>query len=111
MGLDSSRTAEESWGHIFPFRGAWLKHVFRVIIVAALAACVFVPLAAQDYDLVIANGRVMDPESGLDGPRHIGVRAGKVVAISETPLAGGQQIDARGLVVAPGFIDLHSHGQ
>jgi N-acyl-D-aspartate/D-glutamate deacylase len=88
-----------------------VKNIFRAIIAAALAACVFVPLAAQDYDLVIANGRVMDPESGLDGPRNIGVRAGKVVAISEAPLAGRQQLDARGLVVAPGFIDLHSHGQ
>src|SRR6185503_6419328 len=82
-----------------------------IIVVIALGGGLLVPLAAQNYDLVIANGRVVDPESGLDGIRHIGVRAGKVVSISETPLAGQQQIDAKGLVVAPGFIDLHSHGQ
>lgn len=66
---------------------------------------------AQDFDLVIANGRVMDPASGLDAPRHVGIRAGKIAAVSETPLRGRETIDAKGLVVAPGFIDLHSHGQ
>jgi N-acyl-D-aspartate/D-glutamate deacylase len=63
------------------------------------------------YDMVIANGRVMDPESGLDGVRNLGIRGGKVVAISENPLTGKPTIDAKGLVVAPGFIDLHEHGQ
>ena len=88
-----------------------MKNILRVIIAAICAMSVFVPLAAQDYDLVIANGRVIDPESGLDEIRHIGVRGGKIATISEARLAGGQQIDAAGLVVAPGFIDLHSHGQ
>lgn len=65
---------------------------------------------AQDFDLVIANGRVMDPDSGLDAVRNVGVRAGKVEAISATPLHGARVIDASGLVVAPGFINLHWHG-
>ncbi|MBM3767319.1 MAG: amidohydrolase family protein [Acidobacteria bacterium] len=73
---------------------------------ALLAA---LPLFAQ-FDLVIANGRVIDPESNLDAPRHIGIRAGKIAAISPRPLKGAKTIDAKGLVVAPGFIDLHSHG-
>jgi dihydroorotase len=63
------------------------------------------------FDLVIANGRVLDPASGLDAPRHIGIRAGRIAAISASPLQSRQQIDAAGLVVAPGFIDLHAHGQ
>ena len=62
-------------------------------------------------DIVIANGHVMDPESGLDAVRNIGIRAGKIVEISESPLQGKETIDAKGLVVAPGFIDLHQHGQ
>ena len=69
------------------------------------------PLAAQQYDLVIANGRVMDPASGLDAPRYLGVTAGKIAAVSSTPIRGRETLDAKGLVVAPGFIDLHSHGQ
>jgi dihydroorotase len=66
---------------------------------------------AEAYDLVIANGRVMDPESGLDAIRNIGIRGGKIAAISSSALEGNQSIDAKGLVVAPGFIDLHEHGQ
>src|SRR5450756_396618 len=73
-----------------------------------------VPLLAQTYDLAIANGRVLDPASNLDAVRHIGIRGGKiaaVAAVSAAPLAARTTIDAQGLVVAPGFIDLHSHGQ
>jgi predicted amidohydrolase YtcJ len=63
------------------------------------------------YDLVIAGGRVMDPESGLDALRHVGIRNGKVAAISEQSLTGKTVLQAGGRVVAPGFIDLHAHGQ
>ncbi len=63
------------------------------------------------HDLVIAGGRVMDPASGLDAVRHVGIRGGTVVTISEAPLEGARVIDALGHVVAPGFVDLHEHGQ
>jgi dihydroorotase len=63
------------------------------------------------YDVVITNGRVMDPESGLDAMRNVGISGGKVRAISSSVMKGKQVIDAKGLVVAPGFIDLHEHGQ
>ena len=63
------------------------------------------------FDLVVANGRAVDPESGLDAVRHIGVRDGTIAAVSETPLQGTRVIDASSLVVSPGFIDLHEHGQ
>ena len=53
----------------------------------------------------------MDPGSGLDAVRHVGVRNNQVAAVSETPLVGTRVIDAAGLVVAPGFVDLHEHGQ
>jgi N-acyl-D-aspartate/D-glutamate deacylase len=81
------------------------------IAVAAvmLGACASQP--APTYDLVIANGRVIDPASGLDGVRHIGIRSGKIDVVSPTPLAGARVIDAFRYIVAPGFIDLHEHGQ
>jgi N-acyl-D-aspartate/D-glutamate deacylase len=70
-------------------------------------------LCAQEvsYDVAITNGRVMDPESGLDAVRNVGISGGKIRAISSAALQGRQTIDAKGLVVAPGFIDLHQHGQ
>ena len=54
----------------------------------------------------------MDPESSLDAVRHIGIRAGKIAAAQRIrPLRDRTVVDVKGLVVAPGFIDLHSHGQ
>lgn len=77
-----------------------------------LALAVLCPGFAQErFDVVIRNGRVMDPESSLDGIRNVGVRGGKVATLSEQGLDGTEVIDAQGLVVAPGFIDLHEHGQ
>jgi N-acyl-D-aspartate/D-glutamate deacylase len=67
--------------------------------------------AAQQFDLVLEGGRVMDPETGLDAVRNVGIRDGMIARISTEPLSGRRVIHASGLVVAPGFIDLHQHGQ
>lgn len=66
--------------------------------------------AAAPYDLVIRDGRVIDPETGLDAVRNVGISGGRIAAVSEERLTGRTVIDAKGLVVAPGFIDVHSHG-
>ena len=58
--------------------------------------------AQQPYDVVIANGRVMDPESGLDAVRHVGIRGGRIEAISALPLKGKTMIEAKGKVVEIG---------
>jgi len=68
-------------------------------------------LEAQPYDLVVLHGRVLDPATNLDAVRNIGIRSGRIAAVSDGPLQGRASIDASGLAVAPGFIDLHSHGQ
>jgi N-acyl-D-aspartate/D-glutamate deacylase len=89
------------------------------LVLAAVAIAAILGLAGAFHaqspsiacDLVVANGRVMDPESGLDAVRNVGISGGKIVAISSDTLEGKETIDAKGLVVTPGFIDLHEHGQ
>ena len=74
-------------------------------------AVVLSPLSAlsQSYDVVIQGGRVIDPETGLDAVRNVGIIQGKIRKISTDALEGKRVISAKGLVVAPGFIDLHQH--
>jgi dihydroorotase len=91
--------------------------MIRLTRFAILALLPFSPLAAQRtgtpsrFDVVIANGRVMDPATGLDAVRNVGITGGTIRAITTAKLQGARVIDARGLVVSPGFIDLHQHGQ
>jgi len=66
---------------------------------------------SKDYDIVILNGRVINPESKLDAIRNVGIKGGSVQTITEKPITGKTLIDASDLVVAPGFIDMHQHGQ
>lgn len=68
-------------------------------------------LTAPVYDRVILGGRVMDPASGLDAVRNVGIQNGRIAVITTDAITGRDTVDARGLVVAPGFIDLHAHGQ
>lgn len=66
-------------------------------------------LSAQQFDLVLEGGRVMDPETGVDAVRNVGIRDGKISRIASEALIGRRVVHASGLVVAPGFIDLHQH--
>jgi N-acyl-D-aspartate/D-glutamate deacylase len=83
----------------------------KLILSFCLLAFSTILAAAQQYDLVLEGGRVMDPETSLDVIRNVGIRDGKIVRISPEPLSGKRVIHASALVVAPGFIDLHQHGQ
>ena len=76
-----------------------------------LLACSGVFATAQEYDLVINRGRVLDPETGLDAVRNVGIRGTNIARISADALQGKRALDAKGLIVAPGFIDLHQHSQ
>lgn len=64
-----------------------------------------------NYDIVINQAHVMDPESGLDQLQNVGISQGKIAMISDSPLNGEQVIDAPGQILCPGFIDLHCHPQ
>jgi N-acyl-D-aspartate/D-glutamate deacylase len=90
----------------------WLRLLLcGMATLAAIPTPLTLCAAAQDFDTVILNGRVIDPESNLDAVRHLGISNGVIQAISEQPLRGRSTIDGTGLVVSPGFIDLHQHGQ
>ncbi len=61
------------------------------------------------FDVVINNGRVIDPASGFDGLINVGIDGERITALLAVPLEGREVIDADGLIVAPGFIDLLSY--
>jgi len=79
---------------------------------AVLASLIFGTVAsAQEYDLVITSGRVMDPETQFDAVANVGIKGGRIAVITDKAITGKEIIDATGLVVAPGFVDGHQHCQ
>jgi N-acyl-D-aspartate/D-glutamate deacylase len=90
-----------------------MRRTLSHTLVCSVVVCVATfsgAATAEDYELVILNGRVMDPETKFDGVRNVGIKGGQIVKITEEPIQGDDQIDASGQVVAPGFIDTHTHG-
>ena len=81
----------------------------RVLFLLAVCFGIASVNAAPQYELAINGGRVIDPETGLDAVRSVGISGGSIVAISEQALKAAKVIDAKNLVVAPGFINVHTH--
>ncbi len=80
-----------------------------IVLMGCLLASCGAPL--ESYDIAILNARVMDPETGFDQVRNVGVRDDVIATITADEIKGLRTIDAAGNVAAPGFIDLHQHGQ
>ena len=91
--------------------GQTMKKLTILLLVLSLAAQTTRVAAAEDYDVVILNGRVMDPETQFDGIRNVGIKDGNITTITKEKIAGTETIDATGHVVAPGFIDTQAHSQ
>ena len=76
--------------------------------------CICLPAFTQTnmlYDVVLEGGRVIDPETKLDAIKNVGILNNRIAQISSAPLKGKEIINLKGLVVAPGFIDMHIHGR
>ena len=105
--------------HRLPRAKRWSR-LHPAVIAGAVAATLWIPVPAlsqqRDLDVVLVGGRVMDPETGLDAVRNVGLRGNRIATITAHRLDGrlrasGVRVDATGLIVSPGFIDLHAHGQ
>jgi N-acyl-D-aspartate/D-glutamate deacylase len=81
------------------------------ILLSVVAANSGAAAESKIFDIVLSGGRVIDPDSNLDAVRNVGISGGQIEAISQKPLAGREIVDVSGLVVSPGFIDMHAHGQ
>jgi N-acyl-D-aspartate/D-glutamate deacylase len=82
-----------------------MRKTLLVLVAFALSSC-----SSVTYDLVVQGGRVMDPETGLDAVRNVGIQGGEIIVLTEDAISGKETLNADGRIVAPGFIDLHQHG-
>ena len=85
------------------------KVLFILFLTTTLCGCKD-SISNENFDIVILNGRVMDPETNFDAVRNVGIKDGRIISITESEISGKEIIDARGHVVAPGFIDYEQHG-
>jgi hypothetical protein len=83
--------------------------LFTIMLLANFGGFAVVPAQAQDYDLAILNGRVMDPETMFNAVANVGIMDGRIAVITKDKITAKETIDATGHVVAPGFIDGHFH--
>jgi N-acyl-D-aspartate/D-glutamate deacylase len=111
--LFDSKNGRKGMNHGDTWPVTFMRYPLTLVLALALCSLMMpVPgIGAPTYDVVIAGGRVLDPESGLDAVRTIGISGGRIARITEESLVGRRVVDAKGLVVSPGFIDLHQHGQ
>ena len=87
------------------------NRIMKKIIALLILAVAFMSdlSSAEKYELVLLNGRVIDPETKLNDIFNVGISGGRIKILTKRPISGTRAIDATGLVVAPGFIDGHCH--
>ena len=79
----------------------------RILPVLAFTAC----LMAQDYDVLLKNGHVIDPKNNINAVRDVAIKDRKIAAVAANidPAKAKKTVDVKGLYVMPGLIDLHTH--
>jgi N-acyl-D-aspartate/D-glutamate deacylase len=100
---------------IYLLKKLMMKRSFNsVVLIFLISLCLFLPAIGQsttEYDIVLMGGRVMDPETKLDTIKNVGIINNRIAQISSEELTGKEMVNVSGLIVAPGFIDLHIHGR
>lgn len=87
-----------------------MKLIGQVLAVVVSMVCASAA-SAQTYDLVLQGGHLVDPRNGINGVRDVAIAAGKIVTIAPKidSARASKTIDARGLFVTPGLVDIHTH--
>ncbi|HEX8061135.1 MAG TPA: amidohydrolase family protein, partial [Cyclobacteriaceae bacterium] len=80
-----------------------MMRLILIFLVASISAC------AQQYDVLIKNGKIVDGSGNSWFYGDVGIVKGKIVAVGKLSGSATKTLDAKGLIVAPGFIDVHTH--
>ena len=85
-----------------------LKSTFLLLILSGMLSQLSM---AQSYDIVIKGGHLIDPKNYIDAVMDIAINNGKIALLSKNidPKSGIQVVDANGMYVTPGLIDIHTH--
>ena len=81
----------------------------KCIVVPLLSLLIGLQVTAQDYDLIVRGGRVVDGTGNPAFFADVAIKDGRIVAIGKLPGKATKEIDAKGMIVSPGFIDVHTH--
>src|SRR5690606_15828844 len=88
-----------------------LVNTGKVVFQLALVMLLCVTVQAQQYDIVIKGGSVIDPKNNINSVMDVAIHDGKIAAVSRNIDAGQarQVVNAKGMYVVPGLIDIHAH--